>query len=399
MRMRHAAARGAASPVSTPELDTLIAAVRRRLRRERLRDAIRRGCWVTALLLTLAAAVHLALYPLPVAGVAAAVAIGWTLWAGTALLRHDRDAECARWADRRLDGASAYETLLEQRVSARVTPACTRLQGWAAARVPHSLQRLAGLPAQVPLARPLATLGVAGLLAAVLLALPGRTTSPAPAAASAEPGRGVRPQEAPDRDAASPLVTLRPDRSLDEITRAARGLARSGPHGDDPTASRTGPGAASSQDPPRADRAADATAPSRPGDPAQAAAQRARGLPAATDLASTPPPAASGLPGAAGVEAGRSADDRAVVGVSRALPGPLVVQRSRLGPRATEAGGMQASDEAGEHLDTSASPMSAPAAAPAAPPAAAPPAFAENRMTPAETHYVRAWARALGLAR
>ena len=72
MRMRHAAARGAASPVSTPELDTLIAAVRRRLRRERLRDAIRRGCWVTALLLTLAVAVHLALYPLPVAGVAAA---------------------------------------------------------------------------------------------------------------------------------------------------------------------------------------------------------------------------------------------------------------------------------------------------------------------------------------
>lgn len=264
--------------------------------------------------------------------------------------------------------------------------------------MPLSLQHLAGLPARPLLARPLATLGVAALLAAALLALPGRTTSRAADATSAQPGAAAQGSEAADRDAASPLAAARPDRSLDDIARAARGLGSSEPPIDEPAAPRSGSGTGPQQDASRVARATQGAS-TRPGDPAQAAAHAARTVPAPADAAPTPVPATSGLPGTAGTDAGRSADERAVVGASRALPGPLVVQRSPLGPRTADAGALQASDETGEHLDVPPASRSTQAAAPHAPPAAAPPATVESRMTPAETHYVRAWARALGPAR
>lgn len=389
----------AGAGVHMPDVDALIAAVRRRLRRERLRDALRRACWATALLLPMAAALHLALHALPAAGVAAAFAIGWTLWIGAAISRGDSDADCARWADRRLDGASAYETLLEQRVAASAAPANARLQAWAAARVPHSLQQLAGLRVQPALARPLATLGVAALLGAVLLALPGRTPSQAADAAPSRPARTPQAPEATAPQAASPLLAARSDRSLDEIARATRGLARSEPRGrHDDEERRSGTSAAPRHDPSRADSAAQ-RASTGPGDPVPSAADAARAAPAPADAAPAMPSTRPGLAGATGTDAGRSADERAVLGASRALPGPLDVQRSPLGPRAVDAGALQASDEAGEHVDALAAAPSRPASALNAPPAAAPPAIAETRMTPAETHYVRAWARALGPAR
>ena len=95
------------------EVQRLLGRVRSRLWHGHLVAAIRNAMWVSAALMLLAVAAHLAARRVPAEAVLLVLS---GLWAGLLLRagwQRPADSACALWADRQLGGACAFTTLLE----------------------------------------------------------------------------------------------------------------------------------------------------------------------------------------------------------------------------------------------------------------------------------------------
>lgn len=377
-------------PMATADVQTLLGAVRRRLRRGQFAAASRRAAWGSACLMLLGAAVHLAGASLSMAALAWAVVVPWAGTVAWAAWRRPADPACALWADRRLGGASAYTTWLEVRAGqhGKADAAAVRgLEQWALARVPDSLRRLASMPSPAHLARPLLSMAVCTALATLVLALPQAAPS-----SRQLPAAGSGPADGADRPlAAAPTAPA----LLNEIALAMRapeapGAAqRGGPSGQ--AATNPGPGGEAQPPPSLQDGSAGASV--RAG--AGAAAAQASSSPG---IGASPSPGGALATGAGGGrEAGDSPDQRADVRVSRAQRGTITVQRSALGARETVGGWQADIDRSATYGEESSQPGTAAPQGGPAPAAATPPAATDaTQLTPTETSYIQAWMKASG---
>ncbi|WP_088280806.1 hypothetical protein [Ideonella sp. A 288] len=365
-------------------MQALLAAVRRRLWRDEFIVAGRRAAWASAGLMLLAAAVHVVARPVAAGAVLAALALPWGValaWAGR---RRPAESACALWADRHLGGASAFGTLIEAGrpgTAGRDAAAVRWLVQWAQARVPDAHQRLAQHHEPLRLARPLLSMLVCTALAALVQVLPDPAPAAAPAAAvtaSAPAGLGDRPLAA--AEAPTALAT--------EITRALRPAASR----ETPEPPGSGGGAPTAGGGTPDDRPPAATAP--PGATPRGDAAAARDMAAAgAPVDAAPPTGATQVAGAgSGREAGDSRDERADVGVSRALRGAIPVQRSEAGARRSSAD-RQADMARGAAMDDGPSTPGGAAAPAGVAAAASPPPTATEAawLTATETSYVQAW--------
>ncbi len=400
-----AAVRAAGSDASnTSTVRSLLAAVRRRLWRDRFIHATRNALWIWAALLTAAAALHLALGQPGLARTLAVAAVAWLValaWAG---LRRPTPAESALFADRFLGGESAYSTWLEAGVvDAGVLhpPALQRLAQWTAAAAPSSRAALAALHTPTRLARPLAAAGICTAVAALVMALPDSGRSPS-ADSAREVRDGARPAEALSidddalaRELEAELATSA-DSSVGPHDPARGSMRREG--GTDAAASTSRLGESSAAAP--LSTRDDVSRP--PGDETRVAA-RDGGAPAGAPQAE---PADDGVGSASaarapgsGREAGTTRDDLAGTAGSPVLPGALTVQRRDLirpgDETARQADMAQAGIYSGEAAMASGGPVAVPTAAAARPPAAR----RETALSPAEAAYVAAWAEAMSATR
>ena len=372
---------------------SLLAAVRRRLWRERFVVALRVALWSWAAILASAAALHLAVsWPglgvaVAIAGAAGLAALGW------AALRRPSEAESALYADRRLGGESAYSTWLEARAGgddARNTPALRRLMQWSIAAAPRSHAALEALHAPLQLSRPFVAATICTVVAALVTALP-----------AADGGTDTE-RARQDREPSRAHESL----SLDDDVLARELAAELSTPLDSPVGSED-PGRGSMQrarDDEGAKSAATADESSAvqeavPRDDArQATAAEISIAAAGVEATAGPPPAAdeagedatARAPGS-GREAGTSRDERAAAAGSRALPGALAVQRRDvIGPGEDSARQADMGQAGSYDRETSASraAIALPEAAAARPPAAR----REIVLTPAEAAFARAWA-------
>jgi hypothetical protein len=161
---------------ASPGVAALLAAVSRRLRRERAHAALRSAAWAIVAASGLVAVVHLTLQPLPVA-LAPALLAGAPLLATLARAAHrPSPLACAHWADIHFDARSTFTTWLEV-VTGRLdgSPAAVAwLRSGASRRAPAALELLrAQAPPDWPRTPLLAAL-TATVAATLVLALPGR---------------------------------------------------------------------------------------------------------------------------------------------------------------------------------------------------------------------------------
>ena len=168
--------------------------MRRHLWRQRAGDAVRVALWSTAALLLAAVALHLATRRVPAQPVWGLAALLWLLMLGRAALRMPSPAECALWADRHLQGQSAFSTWLEARNAARSDAAGRRLTAWASAQAVQSRRLLAQRQVSMHLVRPLLVMLVSAALAVLVQSLwhaePARALADAASpAAGADPSR------------------------------------------------------------------------------------------------------------------------------------------------------------------------------------------------------------------
>ena len=168
---------GADRPLRSQAADDVLRTVHRRLRRHHVASAAQAAAWLSVVVAGVAVLLHVFVRPVDVATVAIAVAVVWFVSLAQAFMRPVRDAECASWADRHLDGESAYETYLEHRDAGGPAPAVRRLVAWIDGGARRSIERLASMPGDVRLGKPLAVAAVALLLAVVLLQVPMQTTA------------------------------------------------------------------------------------------------------------------------------------------------------------------------------------------------------------------------------
>ncbi len=382
-------------------VDSLLAAVRRRLWREQFVQATRTALWAWAAILAVAAALHLAVgQPRIAMALAVAAGAGLVALAG-ATLRRPSEAESALFADRFLGGESAYSTWLEARAGGEAadTRALHRLAQWTAAAIPASHRALDTLQSPLRLARPLAAAGICTAVATLVTALPAVERNPlgGPARAARTAATAVETPSLGDdalaRELAAELAT--PEvRSVDpgDPGRGSMGHA----DGADPAATAAmapGPRTAEPGAPRDERRATDAEA-------AVAAANGAPDGTAHADLgADDRSPASEARAAGGGREAGTSRDESAATDGSRALQGALTVQRrdvTRPGNEAARQADMtQAGIYASEGAAASGDSIAAPAAAAARPPAAR----REAALSPTETAYVTAWAEAVRASR
>ena len=383
---------------------SLLAAVRRRLWRDRFIHATRNALWIWAALLTAAAALHLALGQPGLARALAVAVVAWLVALAWAALRQPTPAESALFADRFLGGESAYSTWLESGVAdAGVLhpPALQRLAQWTAAAAPTSRAALAALHTPSRLARPLAAAGICTAVAALVTALPDSGRSPS-AEAAREARERARPAEvlSIDDDALAreleAELAMSADSSVGPRDPAHGSMRREG--GTDAAASASQPGESNA-----AAALSTRNEMSRsPGDETGVAA-RDGGSSAGPQQAE---PADDGVGSASaaraqgsGREAGTTRDDLAGTEGSPVLSGALTVQRRdmiRPGDEAARQADMaQAGIYSGEAAIASGGPVSAPTAAAARPPAAR----RETALSPAEAAYVAAWAEAVSAAR
>jgi hypothetical protein len=382
---------------------SLLAAVRRRLWRERFVHASRTALWAWAAILAAGAALHLAVGQ-PRFGIALAIAAGaWLVALAGAALRRPTESESALFADRFLGGESAYSTCLEARAggAAADTPALHRLAQWTATAVPASRRALDALQPPLRLARPLAAAGICTAVAALVTALPVAERH-ASGESAREAGAAATPVETP---------SLGDDALAREL--AAELATPVGPSVGPGDPGRGSMGPADRADAPTSAAMAPELRTAEPGTPRDGA-RRATGEEAAVAAAADASPA--GTPGAdlaaddrsgsdatraagTGREAGTSRDELAATNGSRALQGALAVQRrdvTRPGDEAARQADMtQAGTYDGEAATVNGDPVAAAAAAAARPPAAQ----REATLTPAETVYVTAWAEAVRAAR
>lgn len=391
-----------ASSAST--VRSLLAAVRRRLWRDRFIHATRNALWAWAALLAAAAALHLALGQPGLATALAVAVVAWLVALAWAALRRPTRAESALFADRCLGGQSAYSTWLEAGVAdtgGPHSPALQRLVQWTAAATPASRAALAALHTPSRLARPLAAAGICTAVAALVTALPGAGRSPT-ADAEREARNGARPAEALSIDDGALAREL-------EAELATSADSSVGPH--DPARGSMRREDGTNAAPVAAEAGgSSAAAPLSARDELLQSAPEVSGI-AARDgrsPAGTPQvePADDGVgrdsaaraPGS-GREAGTTRDDKAATDGSPVLAGALTVQRrDTIRPSdeaARQADMAQAGIYAGEAVMAGGGLLAAPTAAAARPPAAR----REAALSPAEAAYVAAWAEAVTAAR
>ena len=371
-------------------LQSLFGAVRRRLWRGRFGAVARLSLWGTAGLMLLAVAVHLAVRPVRVEAALLAIAILWAstlVWAG---LRRPSDSACALWADRHLDGASAFGTLLEMRRGTHALPnaeALRWLEHWTTARAPHSLRLLGERRDSARLSRPLLAMLVCAALATVVLRLPDLAPSARTETAASSPsGTSDRPTPVAETTASTSLVG--------ELASALRSAA-SRPASDRPAAGGAKAAGPGNSDKGNGSRMAPPGA-AVPGDRSTARVSRP-----GTSVDATPAAGGRQASGAgSGREAGDSPDDRADAGLSRVPRGTIPVQRleSSAGrgtpERQADMDQLASFDEdSPTHRVTTLREDPAPAAA------TPPPATETTPLTATRAAYVQAWMKASGQRR
>jgi hypothetical protein len=149
-------------------IDALLRAATRRLRLERSRAALARAVLVLLAGLPLLLLWHALLSPVPVTALAVLAALV-LLAALAAAAGSVARSEAAEWIDRRLDGASTFGTLLEYAQDAR--PAAVQLRETAQVRATDCVARLARLPHERSLTRPLLWTSLAALVAGAVVSL------------------------------------------------------------------------------------------------------------------------------------------------------------------------------------------------------------------------------------
>lgn len=369
----------------------LIAAVRRRLWLGRLAAALRLAAWVSAAAMLLAAGVHLA-WPVgslawlaPLIGLPGLAAIAW---AGA---RRPRDEDCALWADRHLDGASAYTTWLQTRsanVASAPVAALQAFERWTLRQVPESLLRLSQRQDPPAWTRPLATVLICAVLACVVFSVVEAPPPGSPAAASAAFAQAQTPAS---QGAQAPLVAdvtrvLRAQHKERAAREPGAGRNAAGQPGRTTDADRAPPVAASAGQ--------GGTSPDR-----RPPKQPTAGVVAAAGSASTAPGPGSG----GGREAGTGEDPKHAAGVWRARNAPQTApsnapptpQRPAAGTTGSAGQGLRAdAQQSASFVDGTPSPVTAGQTL-AGVAAATPPPAAEGRpLSPSETHYVQAWMKA-----
>jgi len=158
----------------------LFEAVRRRLLLLRLATALRSATWAAAAILAALTLVHLFVARLDVTTVFAAAALPWLVAAGWIASQRIPLEQCAAWADRHLEGKSAYATLLEtvgDQTATSASPAVERLLLWLEVAAPRSEAMLQARPLQMRLAKPVMAMCVSAALAAILLQIPAQDTA------------------------------------------------------------------------------------------------------------------------------------------------------------------------------------------------------------------------------
>ena len=356
---------GAGRPLTTHAADGLLGSVRRRLRLQALVNAARSAAWLTVVIALVAVLLHLLVRPVSVVHVALAVAITWGAALLRALVTPIEDRQCAAWADRHLAGGCAYETFLEARgntLSHDGAPARQRLSEWIDARAPSSLARLAAIPHEARLLRPVAVALVAALLATALLLMPAQDRSIAAGTSADASTRGPRAK-----------VTARDE------TREQRA------EGDSPDSARDRSSATNTNDEGRHDDGGQAAS-------TDGAPEAAGELAAAGDL---PPdaPAARAAPG--GRDAGAGTDETTDAALSQAWQGELATTLRTLAAPPQAASRADQSLAADFESATTDGTVLRPDAA-FAPAAAAPQARRKPSLGPAEQAYVRAYFAAPG---
>jgi len=376
-------------PTTDAAVPALLAAVARRLWRERAAVAARAALWAWAAIMAGAAAIH---FVAGRPGFLAAAALGAAAWlaalAWAAMQRPGR-AESALYADRFLGGASAYSTLLEAGATTAArdgAPALRWLAQWAAAAAPASRRALEARRVPSGLVRPLATAGIGTVVAAVVMALPAE-----PLVAMDSPTAAV--------DGAVPQAEpLSLDESLLAETLAAELATRVPP--DDPGrgsmdpadgAAVAGPLGTMGSDAPTAVSAASARQAVSGDSVARGAGLTGAGEAAAVEIDGDRPgqPGVAPAPGS-GREAGASRDDAAAGEGSRALQGPMTVVRRELHGM-DEADRRADMEQSGNYLDDAAAAGMTPSAVAPVAPARPPAARREARLSPVEAAYVDAW--------
>jgi hypothetical protein len=366
--------------MDTSLVQSLLGSVRRRLWQAHFVAAARWALWGSAGLLLLAVAMHVAIGPVRIDDLLIGIAVLWAsvlAWAGG---RRPSESASALWGDRHLGGASAYSTLLEMRNDAPAVgrvPAVRWLEQWAAASVPQARRLLADRRDPARLVRPLLSVLVAAVLAALVLTLPS-LASPSRPEVAAPPAYAADPAN----PSAAPLASPGLASELASALRSAgsRNAPDRGSMGQAPTA-----GAGKRDDgteSPMADRQRAATA----GEPAPATESPPGDAVGARQTGLRTPASGAGI----GRDAGDSRDDRADAGVSRALPGSMAVQRRESGarnPTAEKRADMDQPATFDDDLTTAAGTWAEPAPAAATPP----PAATATRLTPTEAAYVQAW--------
>jgi hypothetical protein len=372
-------------PADDVAVQSMLAAVGRRLWRRRFARAARTALWAWAAILAVAAALHLAAGR---PGFLTAVALGAAAWVAAvawAAMQRPTRSESALYADRFLGGASAYATLLEAGTaigSRNDTPALRWLAQWAAATAPASRQALEARHDPLRLARPLATAGICTAVAAVVMSLPvapsGTTdrlaTVTAGEAGPAEPLSLGEPGLA--ETLAAELATQIPpeDAGHGSMVPADGSAVGAGPDGAARSEALTETDAAGAR--------GAVTPGSGAAGPGEALdVESADGRPGRPGLAPAP---------GTGREAGASRDDAAAGEGSRALQGSMTVVRRELN-------GMDETDrradmeQAGTYLDDAAAAGMTPPAVASVAPARPPAARREARLSPVEAAYVDAW--------
>lgn len=372
--------------MDTPQVQTLLGAVRRHLWLGHLHAAGRLALWGTAGWMLFAGVVHRVAWPVPVGAVLLGLAVLWTAMSARVARQRPADAACALWADRHLGGASAFTTLLELdrgNPGAASAQAVRCLEEFAALRVPQGLVLLAERPDAAHLSRPLVSASVCTALASLVLTLPPAVapTSQGPVASVAGTvGRSAPEADSPEQ---SPLVG-EIARALREAPSDAATARESGRGGNEPA-----PGAGQVDEHRASEAAADTAMP--PGSKPSASGPTPGSAEDAVADAG-----ADRLPGTgSGRDAGDSRDERADAAASRPVRGTIPVQAVDVpdqrpsAERRTDRGRTATYDE--EPSTRAASVMRVDAA----PAAATPPvAAADLRLTPTETLYVQAWLKA-----
>jgi hypothetical protein len=337
--------------------ESLLRAVRRRLRLHRAADALRFAAWTTVALALIAILLHLFVRPVGLSAAAFAIALCWLGALAQAAATRIDAKDCAAWADRHLGGSTAYATYLEflDAPSPGETPALRRLNDWVEQVAPRSLEQLHAMPRRAGLSKPAAVAAVAVALTVVLLQLP------------AHPHVAIPPQSRNGPAIDRPELPIRPAAEGDSRAAAAPAISRA-----ERSDRNAAPGTAGSD-------GITALATDRPS--SAEVSDRAVGAQKAV---------VAHEPASGGRNAGESPDSAPDTGLSDAWQGEMAASLQAL---ADPAQGRTRTDStlAAEFRDRSgASPPASPASIAVA--AASPPeARFTAKLTPAEQAYVRAY--------